>query len=533
MKQNNQTINWSVLVVDDQINVVEGVIRGINWEQLGVKKVHRAYSASEAKTILLQNPVDIMLCDIEMPRENGLSLFRWTRDQSIPLECIFLTSHADFLYAKSAIQLGSFDYILQPARYSEIESALLKAAQKILARREQEKYCELGKSVFENQIRVTDDLFRSWYLDPLDAVKQEKLRICLNETDRNLYGSTQVEPILLQVFSWHKGIWEKELFRYSCRNVLEELFNGKNVSILCHCLEADFWGFWLWSEDGEWNEDGIGILEQFHQVASSFFGCDMAVYVGKKTEFQSAGAVLTELIRQKENNVAMKSRLFLPDEAVSPGKKAVISEPDYHTWEVLLQQNCGQGVCADAVGYLDKAAAAELLDANRLQAFYHRFVRMLIRVEEAASVKHEEIFPTEQQREDYLNAYENLVSMKELIKTACSFFAGEEDEKKTAVQIEQIREYVYHHLDQEIRREDVAAAVFLNPSYVSRIFKKETGISLKDFILQEKMKMARILLKSTALPISIVAQRVGYTNFSHFSQVYRKIYGISPTEERK
>jgi two-component system, response regulator YesN len=76
-----------------------------------------------------------MLCDIEMPAESGLSLFRWVKKKGINVECIFLTAHADFIYAKEAIQLGGFDYILQPARYEDIEQAIVRAEEKIISKR--------------------------------------------------------------------------------------------------------------------------------------------------------------------------------------------------------------------------------------------------------------------------------------------------------------------------------------------------------------------------------------------------------------
>ena len=121
----------TVLVIDDQIHVVEGILSEVPWENLGVDKVWKAYNAVEAKGILLLHKVDIMLCDIEMPGENGLSLLKWTQDQGMETECIFLTAHADFVYARTAMQLGSFDYILQPARYEDIGNAILRAKQRI------------------------------------------------------------------------------------------------------------------------------------------------------------------------------------------------------------------------------------------------------------------------------------------------------------------------------------------------------------------------------------------------------------------
>ena len=130
----------TVLVVDDQSNVVGGIISGVHWSDIGVTKVVPAYNAFEAKQILLTQRVDIMLCDIEMPVENGLALFRWVQEQGLDTECIFLTAHADFYYAKEAVRLGGFDYILQPARYEDIQASVLRAIHKVETRRELQEY---------------------------------------------------------------------------------------------------------------------------------------------------------------------------------------------------------------------------------------------------------------------------------------------------------------------------------------------------------------------------------------------------------
>ena len=72
----------TILVVDDQINVVNGIVSGVDWETAGISKVLHAYNASMAREILECQPVDILLSDIEMPVEDGLSLFRWVRGKA-------------------------------------------------------------------------------------------------------------------------------------------------------------------------------------------------------------------------------------------------------------------------------------------------------------------------------------------------------------------------------------------------------------------------------------------------------------------
>lgn len=68
---------------------------------------------------------------------------------------------------------------------------------------------------------------------------------------------------------------------------------------------------------------------------------------------------------------------------------------------------------------------------------------------------------------------------------------------------------------------------------MSRIFKKEKGISLKEYIILEKMRTAQNLLMNTNFSIGMIGAKVGFDNFSYFSQTYKKIMGKTPTEERE
>lgn len=106
---------------------MDGLKGGLDWKKTGIDGVHTACSAKEAKRVLLNFEIDILLTDIEMPEENGISLLQWTKQRYPQIVGIFLTSHADFEYAREAIKLGGFDYILQPVRYEEVEQVLLRA----------------------------------------------------------------------------------------------------------------------------------------------------------------------------------------------------------------------------------------------------------------------------------------------------------------------------------------------------------------------------------------------------------------------
>ncbi len=117
----------TVLIVDDQPDVVWGEQNSINWKNLGIQRILTAYSVGDAETLLLEESVDILLCDIEMPPRSGLELCSLIQEKKLSTRCIFLSAHAEFSYAQEAVRLGGFDYILQPAPYSDIESAVARA----------------------------------------------------------------------------------------------------------------------------------------------------------------------------------------------------------------------------------------------------------------------------------------------------------------------------------------------------------------------------------------------------------------------
>lgn len=108
----------------------------------------------------------------------------------------------------------------------------------------------------------------------------------------------------------------------------------------------------------------------------------------------------------------------------------------------------------------------------------------------------------------------------------------EESQDADQTPVRRAMDYIRRNIDRDLSRADIAEAIYLNPEYLSRLFKKETGSSLNDYIVTEKMRAAQSLLGDTNIPVSIIATKVGYSNFSYFSQVFKKYTGLSPVEYR-
>ena len=134
----------------------------------------------------------------------------------------------------------------------------------------------------------------------------------------------------------------------------------------------------------------------------------------------------------------------------------------------------------------------------------------------------------------YKDAEKSLDAMKSYIVYTMTYFKTQVyDEYEQQSQLEQIEKYIAEHIGTAIHRDEIADYVHLNVDYMGRLFKKNRGISLKEYIIEQKMRMAQNLLRTTVLPISFVASKVGYSNFSYFSRIYKKVIGVSPTDERK
>lgn len=140
----------NLLIVDDEMFAIQGILDDVPWEQLKFDNIYTANSYAQAVNIFRSHKVDILLCDIEMPMGNGLDLVQWVRNHYSSVECIFLTCHADFDFARRAIGLSCTGYLLKPADTEEIVEVLMKAQKKLMSSGESHFYEEYGKLYLEN-----------------------------------------------------------------------------------------------------------------------------------------------------------------------------------------------------------------------------------------------------------------------------------------------------------------------------------------------------------------------------------------------
>ena len=115
---------YSLLLVDDESIILEGIYEVIKEAGMPLKEIQTASSALEALELYRKSPFDIVLTDISMPEINGLEMVAKMQKIWPKTEVLFLTGFQDFEYAREAMRLHGFDYLLKPMPDEELLSKI-------------------------------------------------------------------------------------------------------------------------------------------------------------------------------------------------------------------------------------------------------------------------------------------------------------------------------------------------------------------------------------------------------------------------
>lgn len=117
-------IIYKLLIVDDEINILEGIATMINWKSCNARLIGKASHGKMAFDMILNNPPNIVITDIKMPGINGVELIEKTHKYYPHIKFIILSGHDEFEFAKTAMQYNVQHYILKPSNRHKIEEAI-------------------------------------------------------------------------------------------------------------------------------------------------------------------------------------------------------------------------------------------------------------------------------------------------------------------------------------------------------------------------------------------------------------------------
>lgn len=128
--------------------------------------------------------------------------------------------------------------------------------------------------------------------------------------------------------------------------------------------------------------------------------------------------------------------------------------------------------------------------------------------------------------------------VKEIVATRNNGTSKAENENKPVVNtrnetLKKILAYIHENYTKNLTIEQIAKSYSLNQNYISQLFKRETGKTFTEYIMELRIRYANELLRSTNLPISEIAELSGYPDYFYFARVYKKVTGITPSQFRQ
>ncbi|WP_303859763.1 PocR ligand-binding domain-containing protein [Alkalibaculum bacchi] len=96
-----------------------------------------------------------------------------------------------------------------------------------------------------------------------------------------------------------------------------------------------------------------------------------------------------------------------------------------------------------------------------------------------------------------------------------------------------IKDYILENYQENTSLEEICDAVFLSPNYASKIFKDDQGMTIMEYVTKVKLEEAKRLLRMPGISVEDIAEKLGYSDPSYFTKVFRRKIGMTPTQYRK
>lgn len=539
----------NLLIVDDQPDLVDDLAEMLPWETIGIRQVFKAYSAQEALDLIQSQPVDVVITDIRMPGMSGLDLIKEIRSSWSHIQCILLSGYDDFEYAKQGIQHKATDYLLKPVEDDELMQAVKTALKQLDETWHAITSLQRVQQTFREHIPILQTHLLN---DLLQGRKWNKERLVEKLKSLNIHFQVD-QPVVLLLIRIEEDLQQKfgkdtDLLDYAVFNIAEEIF-------------AD--AFMIWHGKAPYHYSVIVIQPK------------------QPLELELERAALMNQLERKAAQLQHYVRTYLkgtlsllitqpglfPDELKERYQQALyyfFKRIDREReWLVIQSPKQPDDVCseADALASLyEPPTLTHFIEIGQWEQLEAKLEHIFHELENKWGDSHEHIL------EAYYMIASALLYSIHKSKLWAADILGEDFERlsggvpfhtveqlrnwtkrvlekyKQQMHIEiadsrsnivkQVQQYVSEHLS-EATLQNIADHVYLNPSYLSKIYKMETGEGISDYLYRMKMDRAAHLLRTTNEKVYEIAASLGYVKTSYFIKLFKDKYGMTPQEYRE
>ena len=511
---------YRVMLADDEPIMRKALQTLIDWKRLECEVVFVASNGMEVLEHLEEEAPDILVTDIRMPGADGIALTRYVKEHELPVQVIILTAYADFSYAQAAVKYGAADYVTKTGALDGLESAVSRCCSQL----EKEKRAE-GKDgreeAVENFLRAVLDgslydeeelelkyrtlplrlenylvlLFRFRLSPETDGDTRSRIHKSLNDFFSIAFEEHMEKMLFIQrdmLCVLLVGVQEGYETRVGtkCGQILEMMDNFLQLSV---CVGISGIG------------RRAGDLKRLYEEAASALDYRFPDGAGK-LHFYREGA------EQEERRLPEEDKWM---EEICAAVEKADAENAVRAFHGLLERQKAFGCTAAAIrssGMSLQERCRKLLTAGDTED--------RSRQGRPGGIAHQ-IYSCV-----YLEEYSLL--MESLLTNAAQAMKGAAQGRESL--IDACLRYIDAHYPESLSVADIAGRIGVNASYLSRIFREETGNTIIHTINEKKLGKAREYLAHTDMKIYEIAELLGFENVTYFSHFFKKHTGLAPKD---
>lgn len=521
---------FKVLIVDDEAIFREHLKTAIDWNAHGFSIGGEAKDGLDALELVKTDIPDIALVDINMPLMDGLDFAEKLKELKYETIVVLVTGYSEFEYARRALKIGVEDYILKPFDNDELIVTLLKIKTRLQLRKNEKSLQRVDNNLVKEMF--FKDIVSNEYNSSDEETRKQLERFGIKlRSMQFMVASIEIDNIYQR---WSETS-EILLWKNAVANVLSEVievsgnhfvFNGSEDRIVSIIeLEDEM-------SREEFKMDGY---ERFCSLINEFLKFTVTVGVGSRVSgLKSIRRSYTESLLALQNKI-----LDGNGKVIEYGRlQADHKNTGFYTGEIneKLLMSLRLNDWEETRTGLDEAFRHIRSDRLSIDYVYVTLIGLVSLclsyiIESGKNI--EEVFGKDFAPYKAIKEMENIeaafMQVSEIFKATIEFFSRNKHTRSRKV-VDSVREYILsNYSDCDLSVEKISRSIYVDTSYIRRLFKKELNMTVTDYIADIRMQKAKELLSKGNMKLSEVAEKIGYNDNGYFSKCFKKYYGISPS----
>lgn len=532
---------YRVLLVDDEEEVYEAIIKKLNWNELGFEVVGYARNGQEALEMAEELKPDVVMTDIKMPYMDGFELARRVKEMYKNTRFIIFSGFDELEYAKETIKIKAEEYILKPINSTELKEVFERLKKNLDDEMDEKNNMEKLRERYLKSLPAMQVQFLGTLME--GNLSESQIEEYLENCQLNLIADNYAVSII-RIDSVPMG--NKMLYLAPLKGIVEEFLTEEFINVV---YAKNQWKFRCFQYVGNlvvlsMFENGMSIsrytdtLDRLCKNAERFLNISVTAGVGQacsklsQLEFSYSGALEALSYKVMFDDTNVISITDLEPDPYDIEYLNNVSVDDVIRGIKMLSDEEIKSIVSEFVENIRQAK----LSVAKYGVIIMELTTEIMKMINAYQLDMAVVFA--QDKDIYARAMEleSSESLKEWLYNVCIMLKNSIRKERTdsaRMIVDRAMQYVNENYgDTELSVDIMCSNLNVSAAYFSTIFKKQTGQSFVNYLTQVRMEHAVELLNTTDDKTYVIAEKVGYIEPNYFSYVFRKYYGISPSKYR-